>query len=303
MTASEARSFRRDTAWCWAVEPSLPAPTTTHHEVIVDGVWIGSWCLLIATTKNLDVLAWQWCARESAPAWAALLQRIPAPGIIVCDGGTGLASAVRAEWPETRIQRCVFHVQMNVRRHLTLKPKTTAGKRLLALSRMLSAVWDEAAAIEWQKHLDAWWREHGYLTKERTRYANGQLGFTHDRLRKAWNLLQHLTRTNVLFTFITYGNPRTTSALEGGINSQLRTVLRNHRGMPEHHMKRAAEWFLTLHETPISQAHQFITSDPLITSEPVTQSEEEQEIRASLYDTSLSAEEGLWSRSGWAGRG
>ncbi len=36
------RSFRRDTAWCWALEPRLPITGEVHDVVIVDGVWIGS---------------------------------------------------------------------------------------------------------------------------------------------------------------------------------------------------------------------------------------------------------------------
>ena len=137
---SAARAFRRGTAWCWDIEPTLGPVETIHHQVLVDGIWIGSWCLLIAVTETLQVLAWQWPARESTAAWTALLERIPAPTVIVCDGGTGIAAAVRQTWPKTRTQRCLFHVQMNIRRHLTLNPRTDAGRRLLALSRELSAV-------------------------------------------------------------------------------------------------------------------------------------------------------------------
>lgn len=31
--------------------------TTTHHQVLVDGIWITSWCLLIAVIEKLEVLA------------------------------------------------------------------------------------------------------------------------------------------------------------------------------------------------------------------------------------------------------
>lgn len=294
------RSFRHRTAWCWDVEPRLGPVTTTHHQVLVDGIWVGSWCLLIAVTEHLQVLAWQWCARESTAAWTALLERIPAPAVVVCDGGTGIASAVRAVWPETRTQRCLFHVQMNVRQHLTLNPRTDAGRRLLGLSRALSNVFTIDDAIEWQKRLDVWWRAHGHLTRERT-LRDGRWWFTHDRLRKAWLLLVKLARDGVLFTFVDYGNTRTTSALEGGINNGIRHVLRHHRGMSETHMKRAAEWFLTLHELPLEHAHELIgtpTNPPPTT--PETSNDDEG--RPALYDTGLTADEGLWTRSGWAGR-
>lgn len=35
---------------------------------------------------------------------------------------------------------------------------------------------------------------------------------------------------------------RTTNRLEGGVNSVVKNVLRNHRGLPEEHMRRACEW-------------------------------------------------------------
>lgn len=294
------RSFRHSTAWCWAVEPRLGPVTTTHHQVLVDGIWIGSWCLLIAVTEKLHVLAWQWSARESTAAWTALLERIPAPAVIVCDGGAGIASAVRKAWPETKIQRCLFHVQMNIRRHLTFIPRTDAGKRLLSPAKQLSNVREEDDVIRWRLTLEAWWQAHGHLTKERSTDGRTKW-FTHDRLRKAWQLLSHLSQNGTLFTFVSHGNARTTSPLEGGINNGIRSVLRQHRGMSEAHMKRAAEWFLYPHEIPIEQAHELI---------PTATTEQEQEIvadteepaEANYYDTGLSAEEGYWARSGWAGR-
>lgn len=294
------RSFRRDTAWCWDVQPRLGPVETIHHQVLIDGIWIGSWCLLIAVTDKLEVLAWQWSGGESTAAWTALLERIPAPGVVVCDGGTGIASAIRRTWPETKTQRCLFHVQMNIRRYLTMNPRTDAGRRLRALSLELSDVHEPDEAIAWRLKLEAWWQAHGPLTKERS-YDGRKWWFTHDRLRKAWQLLSRLTHDGTLFTYIDYGNARTTSPLEGGINNGIRHVLRTHRGMTEKHMKRAAEWFLTLHEMPLDRAHELIAT---ATPTPDAQHENPDEDTESptFYDTGLTAEEGLWARSGWAGR-
>ena len=232
----------------------------------------------------------------------ALLTRIPAPKVVVCDGGAGIASALRQEWPHTRVQRCIFHIRMNLRRHLTLHPRTEAGGHLAQIGRALSNVASIEDAIEWQKLLNVWWQGYGSLTTARTRYRDGGWGYTHERLRKAWNLLHSLNRKNVLFTYLEHGNARTTSPLEGGVNSGIRSVLRNHRGMSEAHMKRAAEWFLTLHEIPIERAHELITHQPKAL-EAAPRKVEEEAIEPALYDTALSAAEGLWSRSGWAGRG
>lgn len=300
---TQARSFRRKTSWCWNVEPALKPVTVPHHTILVDGIYIGSWCLLIAVTEPLQVLAWQWCARESTPAWAALLSKIPAPTVIVCDGGAGIHSALKQEWPHTQIQRCLFHVRMTLRRHLTMRPRTPAGKHLAEIGRALSQVETIDDAIEWKKLLEIWWQAYGHLTKERTRYRDGTTGYTHDRLRKAWQLLLSLNRKDHLFTYLIHGNGKTTSPLEGGINNGIRTILRNHRGMSETHMKRAAEWHLTLEEIPLTEAHEFINGSPLTTPETETKKPVEDPSRPALYDTGLDATEGLWLRTGWAGRG
>jgi len=293
------RTFRRATAWCWALEPRLPPATEIHHAVLVDGFWVSGWCLLIALSDKGRVLAWQWSGGESVAAWKALLEQVEAPGVLVSDGGTGIPTVLMALWPETKHQRCLFHVQMLVSRHLTRTPRTDAGKALRGLVMKLSEVVDEDAAIAWQITLDEWWRTFGHLTKERTMFRNGQWGFTHDRLRKAWQLVHGVVRKNTLFTYITYGNPRTTSPLEGGINSQIRDVLRRHRGLSEAHQKRAVEWFLVLHELTLDEAIALATPAP----EPAPETEANEPIGPALYDTGLDSGEGLWHRTGWAGRG
>ena len=47
-------------------------------------------------------------------AWEALMAPIPAPDVVVADGGTGFAKAARAVWPGTRVQRCVAYRNKSV---------------------------------------------------------------------------------------------------------------------------------------------------------------------------------------------
>lgn len=126
------RTFRRNTAWCWTIEPRLRPPTEIHHAVLVDGVWVAGWCLLIALSDTGHVLAWQWSGGESVAAWKALLEQVPAPAVLVSDGGTGIPTALRECWPETRHQRCLFHLQMRVSRHLTRNPAPMRDGRYAA---------------------------------------------------------------------------------------------------------------------------------------------------------------------------
>lgn len=68
--------------------------------------------------------------------------------------------------------------------------------------------------------------------------------------------------------------------------------------MTEEHRRRAVEWFLTLRELPIEQA-----LDIARPVEPIAAPDEpDDQVSHLVYDTGLDASEGLWARSGWAGR-
>lgn len=123
------RSFRRKTAWCWRIQPHLTVTGEVYDQIQIDGLHLSSkWCCLIAITGG-RVIAWQWCDREKAASWTALLEQIPPPRVVICDGGTGLAGALRQCWPDTKIQRCLVHVQRNIRTYLTTRPRSDAGNR------------------------------------------------------------------------------------------------------------------------------------------------------------------------------
>lgn len=293
------RTFRHDTAWCWTLQPRMPVTGEVHDAVLVDGIWIGDWCLLIALSDTGHVIAWQWSGGETTAAWQALFEQVPEPGVVVTDGGSGIRSALANAWPDTIIQRCIFHLQMNVTRELTRRPRLKAGRALRRIAKALTDIHNIDDAIAWRLTLEAWWQQYGHLTRERTMYDNGQFGFTHLRLRKAWNILHRATEAGHVFTYLKHKNPRTTSPLEGGINAQIRYLLRHHRGMNIEHRRRAVEWFLLLHEVPIDRAHQY--ADRPAPKRPAPAAEEP--LGPALYDTGLDPTEGLWTRSGWAGRG
>ena len=145
---------------------------------------------------------------------------------------------------------------MNMRTHLTLRPRTPAGQSLLQIGKQLRRVTDGGEAVTWLHHLNDWHTLYGHLTRERSyakrRLKNGlwdsptgkRWWYTHDRLRKAYNVLAELQRRKHLFTYLAAGGPKTTSRLEGGINAMIKQALRFHRGMTVEHQKRAAEWVL-----------------------------------------------------------
>lgn len=166
-----ARSFRRRTGWCWNIAPEIPVTGEVHDQIQVDGIYVGSWCCLIAVAGD-HVLGWQWCDTEKKAAWAALLARFPAPTVVITDGGSGIAAALSECWSETAVQRCLVHVQRNVRTYLTGRPRTEAGKALLRLGRALTRITTAAEAAAWLGGLNDWHQSYGHLVKART-YRTG----------------------------------------------------------------------------------------------------------------------------------
>ena len=308
------RSFRRNTAWCWQIRPALPPVTAAPELVIIDGTYLADYGLLIAVNEQQVPLAWQWCGVESEAAWTALLRQIPAPKIVVCDGGSGVHAAIRTVWPKARVQRCIFHIWMNQRKHLTLNPRTPAGQALLGIGKRLRRIDTIDAATEWLLLVNDWWSAYGHLTKERSyakQRADGSWDsptgkrwwYTHDRLRKAYNQLADLIRKGHLFVYLETGCPKTTSRLEGGINAAIKQTLRLHRGMTPEHQQRAAEWVLIDKAGLLANAHTYTTAHPVAHPPKQRPRFTEPDPGPALYDTGLDASEGLWLRHGWAGRG
>lgn len=163
-----ARSFRRRTAWCWQVEPTISVTGQIYDEVQIDGIYLRSnWCCLVAIAEG-KVIAWQWCDREKTVAWRALLDQVPPPRVVVCDGGTGLPAALEQAWPDTLIQHCLVHVVRNVRTQLTRNPRTDAGKSLWSLTLTLTKITAADQAHAWLDKLNSWHQIYGHLTRERT---------------------------------------------------------------------------------------------------------------------------------------
>lgn len=222
-----------------------------HHTVILDGIHIGSLVCLIARTTEY-VIAWYWAPYESSNTWSELLQTIPQPGFVVCDGQKGILLAIARCWPDTRVQRCLFHIWLNVRSKLTLRPKTAAGQDFLRLTRALWQVRAEADVLIWQRQFRAWESRYGNFVKQRTYVRDPKPNqrrwwYTHGRLRSAYRQLHKLQEQQQLFTYVYNTDPRlprTTNHMEGGINSQLRTKLKLHRGLSDDHQRRLVEWYL-----------------------------------------------------------
>ena len=76
---------------------------------------------------------------------------------------------------------------------------------------------------------------------------------THERLLKAQRSLLKLINNNTLFTYLDeelradFDTPATNNRIEGGVNSRLREMLRNHRGLSIDRRIKAVYWWCYMH--------------------------------------------------------
>jgi len=255
-----ARTFRRKTARFWSIWPVAPMCDEIHHVLYVDGIWLKRTCVILIACTDKHIVGWHLARSENAEAWIALMSRIAPPDVVVTDGGGGFEKARKIAWPNTRVQRCVFHAFNQVKRCTTTRPRTQAGVDLYALSKKLLAVNNLDEAAQWMALFASWCSEYETFLKEKT-IVDGRPQYKHERLRKAKRSLEKLVRSQTLFTYLdeqlveggivsAMNNP-----IEGGVNRQIRAVLNEHRGLRLDRMIKAVFWYCHEHlECPMQSA-------------------------------------------------
>ena len=247
------RSFRRKISKFWEIWPMPPKIESPMKVVYVDGIYLRRKACILICCNERYVLGWYLCRYENSRAWEALMQRIAAPAMVVSDGGHGFRKALKRVWPKAKLQRCTFHAFLQVKRYTTGRPKTIAGIEMYMIAKDLLMIKDMEQAGHWVTRLINWRIKHKTFLSEMTQDEKGKLRPMHERLLKAERSLVRLVRQNTLFTYLdeslSYGEelPSTNNRIEGGINAQLRTMLRNHRGMSIERRIKAVFWWCYFH--------------------------------------------------------
>jgi hypothetical protein len=232
----------------------MPPKVEIRKDVLyLDGIYLGRKACVLICCDDKYVLGWYLCRYEHADAWMALMRRIAEPQMVVSDGGTGFSKALKKLWPNAKHQRCVFHVFCQVKRYTTSKPNTMAGIELYSLAKDLLKINSNDEAEKWVKRFLDWIKRYQKFLSEMTIDERGNKRPTHERLLKAQRSLLKLIRENTLFTYLDedlrseFDAPATNNRVEGGINSRLREMLRNHRGLSIERRIKAVYWWCYMH--------------------------------------------------------
>ena len=180
----------------------MPVPDGELHRVLhVDGIWVARDLVVLICCSGERVVSWYMARSENSRAWSALMAPIPAPDVVVTDGGSGFAKAVRETWPRTRVQRCTFHAFSQVKRYTTTRPKLQAGRELYLVARDLMGIETLHRAELWvERYLD-WCGFWADFLEDRT-VVDGRRVYTHERLRRARSSLSSLVSAGTLFTYL-----------------------------------------------------------------------------------------------------
>lgn len=263
----EGRTFRRHSLKFWEIWPMPPKIESPRDVLFVDGIYLSRKACILICYDGTHVLGWYICRSENSRAWEALLQRIAAPKVVVSDGGSGFKKALRMVWRSTKLQRCTFHAFCQVRRYTTRHPKTLAGIVLYQLGLDLLQINTKIEAQTWTQRLLQWRVTFKAFLSEMTRDSKGNLHSTHERLLKAYNSLIRLINSNTLFVYLEDLNldracPSNNNPIEGGVNAQLRTLLRDHRGMSIERRIKAVCWWCYVHSPQPLSASEILAIMP-----------------------------------------
>lgn len=246
------RTFRRHAEKFWRIWPMPPVVDEIHRVIHIDGIWLGRDAVVLIACSEEHVLSWHLARAESSISCSALLSKIAPPEMVVSDGGTGFAKACRKNWPGVKVQRCLFHAFCQVKRYTTSRPSLLAGIELYGLAKDLMRIETLHQADLWVERYLNWCEFWSDFLEEKS-FIDGKRQYTHLRLRKARSSLSRLVNAGTLFTYLDPAlcheerMPSTNNRIEGAVNTQLRAVLRNHRGMSLTRRIKAVFWWCLMH--------------------------------------------------------
>jgi len=204
--------------------------------------------LIAQDTHCRKPIYWSFAAVENTTSWQQLMKYCPQPKYVVCDGQKGLLKALKLQWSNTKIQRCLIHITGGAKSKLSNKPRTKAGKELLALIKQIHNVTTHEKRIRWIHDYKKWQDNHYDFLLDRSFNSNPDgrptWWYTHRGVRAVRSLINNALPN--MFLHIDCPVPSTSNHVEGGINSRLKELIKSHRGLSSVKKIVLISWFLAL---------------------------------------------------------
>jgi len=240
-----AQKFHRSREWVQEqihqYEPKSSSLEPRSVVLVIDATYFGKrgrgFGLLVAKdSKTRLPISYRFIQSETLREYDLIRQKITEKGFVIqavtIDGRRGLYGL----FEPLPVQMCHFHQQQIMTRYLTRNPKSEAAKTLKRIASYLGKV----SECRFRYLLDAWHRRYEAFLEERTPDESKRgWHYTHKRLRSAYRSLK--SNLPYLFTYRKYPKlniPNTTNALDGGLFSPLKDLLKVHRGIGDEMKKK-----------------------------------------------------------------
>lgn len=159
-----------------------------------------------------------------------------APRYITMDGEQSVMRAIREVWPETKIQRCLYHIQREGLRWLRTYPKTQAGKELRHLLSTLCYIQSVKERDVFIQAFQQWLKQYSDFIKS---LPKDNVAFKD--LKRTISLINNALPD--MFHFLDNSNVHKTSNALEGFYSRLKSDYRRHRGLTQEHKIRYLNWY------------------------------------------------------------
>lgn len=155
------------------------------------------------------------------------------------DGNPALSQALRQQWPQIILQRCLVHIQRQGLSWCRRTPKRTDAKHLRDIFLEVTAIHSQNDKEKFIQHVQAWEKTYG------TRIAViPEHGKVFSDIKRARSML--LTALPNMFHYLDNSLiAHSTNALEGYF-SRLKQRYRQHRGLSRFHRLNYFHWYLAL---------------------------------------------------------
>lgn len=188
----------------------------------------------IVACKHIDT--------ETANDYKQLLAELTKQGFVIqgvtIDGKRGVAKA----FGDIPVQMCHFHQVAIIKRYLTSRPKLEASIELLKLCRRIPT----STQTRFTDALSQWHGKHKRFLDEKTLNPNTlKYVSTHAKLVAAYRSIS--TNLPYLFTYKNFKEfkmANTTNALDGGVFSQLKKLIKLHQGLAKKRKVKLIDEFL-----------------------------------------------------------
>jgi hypothetical protein len=245
MSGHSAAKIKRIKNYWLEHPPEQPKQGGNHRYLLFDGTYFHKDGCLISIMDAVSgrIILCRYVTRENyrnAFELFTLAKRMGImPKAVTLDGHLPVMHALHDVWPDTIVQRCLYHIQREGMRWLRSHPKSEAGQRLRFLLSGLSGIGTQAECTKFWADYDHWLALYGDYVR-----CSPVETVAQKDLKKTRVLINHARGD--MFHYLRDANIASTTNRLEGFHSRLKADYRRHRGMSKAHRIAYLQWYCYL---------------------------------------------------------